>query len=73
MCPTIQQMREISMAAGYAEGYAEGFAKGYAQGRMKAYAETVEDGMVDVHFAASKLGMTTEEFLQKTGITIPKS
>ncbi|MBR1708679.1 MAG: hypothetical protein IJ719_07625 [Clostridia bacterium] len=65
MCPAIQQM----IAAGYAEGFAEGFARG----RMEAYVEVVEAGMIDVHYVASQLGMTAEEFLQKTGITIPKN
>ena len=61
MCPAIQQMREQSMA------------EGEVKGRMKAYAEMVESGMIDLSLAASQLGMTAEEFLQETGITIPKS
>jgi len=65
MCQAIQQMREHSKAAGIAEGKVEG--------RMEAYAEMVAAGLIDVQFAARKFNVTAEEFIQKTGITIPKN
>ena len=73
MCQAIQQMREHSKAAGIAEGKAVGIAEGEAKGRLAAYAEMVTDGTIDVHFAARKFNVTAEEFIRKTGITIPKN
>ena len=67
MCQAIQQMREHSKAAGIVEGKAEG----KVEGRMEAYAEMVAAGMIDVQFAARKFNVTAEEFIRKTGITIP--
>lgn len=64
MCQAIQQMREHSEAVGVAKGLAEGELKG----RLAAYAEMVTDGTIDIHFAAKKLNMTVDEFVEKTGV-----
>lgn len=62
MCEAIRQKIERSSAAAKAEGISEG--------RLKAFAEMVTDGAIDVHFAAKKLNMTVDEFVKETGITI---
>ena len=71
MCQAIQQMREHSEAIGVAKGKVAGIAEGKVEGRMEAYAEMVAAGMIDVQFAARKFNVTAEEFIRKTGITIP--
>ena len=89
MCEAIRQMREKSMAAGKAEGMTEGIAKGMtegiakgiakgisegiAKGRLKTLAELVKDGEITVQTAARKCGMTVDEFVKETGVSILKN
>ena len=73
MCLAIREMRDESRAVGKAEGKQEGKLEGKLEGRLEAYAEMVEAGVIGIEFAAGKFHMTTEEFMQKTGITVRKS
>ena len=77
MCLAIREMRYESMAAGKAagrrEGILEGKREGILEGKFQAYAEMAALGAIDVQFAANQFNMTVDEFIQKTGITIPKN
>ena len=82
MCLAIRELRDESraegkleginegMAQGMAQGMAKGIAQGLMEGRIRAYAEMIAEGAVDIHFAAKKLNMTVEEFAEKAGITV---
>ncbi len=56
---------KIYFEKGYAEGYAKGYAEGYARGMFKTTARFYRDGIITADEAASDLGMTVDEFLEK--------